>query len=137
MKDASGNVVEVHCSYDPATRGGNTPDGRKVKSTIQWVSAERGVDFEARLYENLFRDETAEDEGKDFIETLNQNSLTVKTGKIEPAVRDSVVGGHYQFERVGYFCMDRDSTADRPIFNRTVQLKDTWAKIEKGQQQKK
>jgi glutaminyl-tRNA synthetase len=136
VKNDQGEVVEVHCTYDPATRGGNTPDGRKVKSTIQWVSAEHGVDFEARLYENLFRDESGEDEVKNFIETLNPNSLAVKIGKIEPAVKDAVVGGHYQFERVGYFCKDRDSTAERAVFNRTVQLKDTWAKIEKGQQKK-
>ncbi|HEY3744574.1 MAG TPA: glutamine--tRNA ligase, partial [Bryobacteraceae bacterium] len=131
VKDEAGEVIEVHCTYDPATRGGNTPDGRKVKSTIQWVSAEYGVDFEARLYENLFHEETEADAGKDFIDTLNPNSLNVKTGKIEPAVRDAVIGGHYQFERIGYFCMDRDSTPKKLVFNRTVQLKDTWAKIEK------
>ena len=131
VKDDAGNVTEVHCTYDPATRGGNTPDGRKVKSTIQWVSADHAVDFEARLYENLFRDETEEDEGKDFIETLNSASLAVKIGKIEPAVKDARVGGHYQFERIGYFCKDRDSTPEKPVFNRTVQLKDTWAKLQK------
>ena len=137
VKDGQGEVVEVHCTYDPATRGGTTPDGRKVKSTIQWVSAQHGVDFEARLYENLFRDETEEDEGKDFIETLNPHSLAVKIGKIEPAVKDAKAGGHYQFERIGYFCMDRDSAAGMPVFNRTVQLKDTWAKVEKGGQKKR
>ena len=131
VKDAAGEIIEVHCTFDPATRGGNTPDGRKVKSTIQWVSAEHAVDFEARLYENLFRDETEEDAGKDFIETLNTESLVVKTGKIEPAVHDAKVGGHYQFERIGYFCKDRDSKPDMPIFNRTVQLKDTWARVQK------
>ena len=131
VKDAQGEILEVHCTYDLATRGGNTPDGRKVKSTIQWVSAEHAVDFEARLYENLFCDETAEDEGKDFIETLNPNSLAMKTGKIEPAVKDARVGGHYQFERIGYFCKDRDSTPTHPVFNRTVMLKDTWARVQK------
>ena len=131
VKNEAGEIVEVHCTYDPATRGGNTPDGRKVKSTLQWVSADHAVDFDARLYENLFRDETAEDEGKDFIETLNAASLAVKAGKIEPAVKDAKVSGHYQFERVGYFCKDRDSTEARPVFNRTVQLKDTWAKLQK------
>ena len=129
VKDAQGEILEVHCTYDLATRGGNTPDGRKVKSTIQWVSAEHAVDFEARLYENLFRDETAEDEGKDFIETLNPNSLAMKIGKIEPSVKDARVGGHYQFERIGYFCKDRDSTPTQPVFNRTVLLKDTWARL--------
>ena len=131
VKNDAGEIIEVHCTYDPTTRGGNTPDGRKVKSTLQWVSAHHAVDFQARLYENLFRDETAEDEGKDFIETLNHASLAIKSGKIEPAVKDAVVGGHYQFERVGYFCKDRDSTPDKPVFNRTVQLKDTWAKLQK------
>ena len=124
VKDDKGEIAEVHCTYDPATRGGNTPDGRKVKSTIQWVSEAHGVDFEARLYENLFSDEN---------ETLNPNSLGVKIGKIEPAVSDSKSGGHYQFERIGYFCKDKDSTAERPVFNRTVQLRDTWAKVEKQQ----
>ena len=131
VKNEAGQVTEVHCTYDPATRGGNTPDGRKVKSTIQWVSADHAVDFQARLYENLFRDETAEDEGKDFIETLNSASLAVKTGKVEPAVKDAKVGGHYQFERIGYFCKDRDSSAEMPVFNRTAQLKDTWARFQK------
>jgi glutaminyl-tRNA synthetase len=136
VKDASGEVVEIHCTYDPATRGGNTPDGRKVKSTIHWVPAAQSVDFEARLYESLFDAEQPDagedaDGAQDFTAHLNPNSLQVRMGKIEPSVRESVPGQRFQFERVGYFCMDRDSTPEKPVFNRTVPLRDTWAKIEK------
>jgi glutaminyl-tRNA synthetase len=136
VKDpATGEVVEIHCTYDPATRGGNTPDGRKVKSTIHWVPAVQAVDFEARLYESLFNAEQPDAEDadgtQDFTANLNPNSLQVRTGKIEPSVRESVPGKRFQFERVGYFCMDRDSTPEKPVFNRTVPLRDTWAKIEK------
>jgi glutaminyl-tRNA synthetase len=137
VKDpATGEVLEIHCTYDPATRGGNTPDGRKVKSTIHWLSARHAVDFEARLYENLFNAEqpdaeTVEGAAQDFASNVNPNSLQVRAGKIEPSVRESVPGKRFQFERVGYFCMDRDSTPEKPVFNRTVQLRDTWAKIEK------
>jgi glutaminyl-tRNA synthetase len=136
VKDADGEVVEIHCTYDPATRGGNTPDGRKVKSTIHWVPAAQAVDFEARLYESLFNTELPDaaadtEEGHDFTANLNPNSLQVRTGKIEPSVREAVPGQRFQFERVGYFCMDRDSTRELPVFNRTVPLRDTWAKIEK------
>jgi glutaminyl-tRNA synthetase len=137
VKDDKGEVVEVHCTYDPATRGGTTPDGRKVKSTIQWVSAAHAAEVEVRLYESLFRDASDEDNGKDFLETLNPNSLEVKTAQIEPSVATAKPGALYQFERVGYFCMDKDSTPGRPVFNRTVGLRDTWAKIEKSQQSPK
>ena len=136
VKDASGRVVEVHCTYDPATRGGNAPDGRKVKSTIHWVSAAHAVDAEARLYENLFLRENPNDasEGKEFTDYLNPNSLEVVAGcKVEPALAGAAPGSRFQFERLGYFCVDRDSTGGKLVFNRTVALRDTWAKIEKSQ----
>jgi len=136
VKDpVTGEVLEVHCTYDPETRGGNTPpDGRKVKSTIHWVSAAHALDMEARLYENLF---LAENDGDDdFLASLNQNSLVLMAGKIEPSVKSAPAGTRYQFERVGYFCVDPDSTPERPVFNRTVALRDTWAKIDKAQKPK-
>lgn len=139
VKDpTSGDVVEVHCTYDPATRGGNAPpDGRKVKSTIHWVSAAHAINAEVRLYDNLFRveDPNQTPEGQDFTANLNPNSLEVlKTAKLEPSLRGAGHGDRYQFERLGYFCVDRDSTAENLAFNRTVALRDTWAKIEKAQQ---
>ncbi|MGH9769984.1 MAG: glutamine--tRNA ligase/YqeY domain fusion protein, partial [Blastocatellia bacterium] len=133
VKDADGNVVELHCTYDPATRGGNTPDGRKVKSTIHWVSAAHAVDAEVRLYDTLFTKEDPNDvgEGQDFTANLNPNSLDVLTGcKVEPSLRDAAPGARYQFERMGYFCVDPDSAPGKPVFNRTIGLRDTWAKIE-------
>jgi glutaminyl-tRNA synthetase len=133
VKDAEGNVVELHCTYDPATRGGNTPDGRKVKSTIHWVSAAHAVDAEVRLYDNLFAKEDPDEveEGQDFTANLNPNSLEVLTGcKVEPGLRDAEPGARYQFERMGYFCVDPDSAPGKPVFNRTIGLRDTWAKIE-------
>jgi glutaminyl-tRNA synthetase len=133
VKDADGNVVELHCTYDPETRGGNTPDGRKVKSTIHWVSAAHAVDAEVRLYDTLFTKENPNDveEGQDFTANLNPNSLEVLTGcKAEPSLRDATPGALYQFERMGYFSVDSDSTAGKPVFNRTIGLRDTWAKIE-------
>jgi glutaminyl-tRNA synthetase len=134
VKDAAGNVVEVHCTHDPATRGGNTPDGRKVKSTIHWVSAEHAVDAEVRLYDKLFAKENPGDveDGQNWLDNLNPNSLEVVQGaKVEPSLRGAAVGTRLQFERLGYFCVDPDSTVDTPVFNRTVALRDTWAKIEK------
>jgi len=134
VKDAEGNVVEVHCSYDPATRGGNTPDGRKVKSTIHWVSAATAVEGEVRIYDNLFsvEDPNQVPEGQEFTVNLNPNSLqVVKSAKLEPCLKDAVAGNRYQFERLGYFCVDKDSTAEHLVFNRTVALRDTWAKVEK------
>src|SRR5215510_13386570 len=133
VKDADGNVVELHCVYDPATRGGNTPDGRKVKSTIHWVSAAHAVDAEVRLYDNLFtkEDPNEVEEGHDFTANLNPNSLEVLTDcKVEPSLRDAAAGARYQFERMGYFCVDPDSAPGKPVFNRTIGLRDTWAKIE-------
>jgi glutaminyl-tRNA synthetase len=133
VKDPEGNVVELHCTYDPETRGGNTPDGRKVKSTIHWVSAANAVDAEVRLYDNLFNKENPDEveEGQDFTANLNPNSLEVLTGcKVEPSLRDAASGARYQFERMGYFCADSDSAPGKPVFNRTIGLRDTWAKIE-------
>ena len=132
VKNNAGEVIEVHCTYDPATRGGTTPDGRKVKSTIHWVSAEHALECEARLYDNLLLDDQAVgEEDREFIDLLNPNSLEVREIKIEPSVRDAKPGAKYQFERVGYFCVDNDSTPDKPVFNRTVGLRDAWAKIAK------
>ena len=134
--EKTGDVTEIHCTYDPATRGGNAPDGRKVKSTIHWVSAAHAIDAEARLYENLFtrEDPNQTDEGENFTANLNPHSLEVLTGcKLEPSLRDAAEGNRYQFERLGYFCVDPDSTPGKPIFNRTVALRDTWGKIEKAQ----
>jgi glutaminyl-tRNA synthetase len=134
VKNDEGEVVEVHCSYDPATRGGNTPDGRKVKSTIHWVAEATAVDAEVRIYENLFTKENPNEvsEGEDFTANLNPLSLEViEKAKIEPSLANAAVGGRYQFERLGYFCVDRDSKPGKLVFNRTVALKDTWAKLEK------
>jgi len=133
VKDADGNVVELRCAYDPETRGGNTPDGRKVKSTIHWVSAAHAVDAEIRLYDNLFMKENPNEveEGQDFTANLNPNSMETLTGcKVEPSLRNAAPGARYQFERMGYFCADPDSTPGKPVFNRTIGLRDTWAKIE-------
>jgi glutaminyl-tRNA synthetase len=134
VKDDKGEVVEVHCTYDPATRGGTTPDGRKVKSTIHWVSAGHAVDAEVRLYDNLFVKEDPDQAaaGQDFISNLNPQSLeTVPAAKVEPALAKAEVGLRCQFERLGYFCLDSDSVPGKPVFNRTVALKDAWAKVEK------
>jgi glutaminyl-tRNA synthetase len=134
VKNEAGEVAEIHCTYDPATRGGNAPDGRRVKSTIHWVSAAHAIDAEVRLYDSLFSCENPNDapEGQDFTANLNPNSLEVITGcKLEPALRDAPVGSRYQFERLGYFCVDSDTAPGKPVFNRTVALRDTWAKIEK------
>jgi glutaminyl-tRNA synthetase len=136
VKDEKGEVVEVHCTYDPATRGGNAPDGRKVKSTIHWVSAAQAVDAEVRLYDNLFtlEDPNQTSDGQDFTSNLNPRSLEVLTGcKLEPSLLDAAEGSRYQFERLGYFCVDPDATPGQPVFNRTVALRDTWARIEKAQ----
>ena len=134
VKNDKGEVVEVHCTYDPATRGGNAPDGRKVKSTIHWVSAHHAIDAEVRLYDKLFIKENPDDveEGQEFTANLNPNSLEVVTyAKLEPSLANATAGSRYQFERIGYFCVDPDSRPGKPAFNRTVALKDTWAKMEK------
>ncbi len=137
VKDETGEAVEIHCTYDPATRGGNSPDGRKVKSTIHWVSASHAIDAEVRLYDNLFTREDPDetDEGETFTANLNPHSLEVLAGaKLEPSLAGAQEGDRYQFERLGYFCVDRDSTPGKPVFNRTVALRDTYAKIEKARQ---
>jgi glutaminyl-tRNA synthetase len=139
VKNDRGEVVEVHCTYDPATRGGNAPDGRKVKSTIHWVSAAHAIDAEVRLYDKLFtvEDPNQVEEGQDFTANLNPNSLEViGQAKLEPSLANAPVEGRYQFERLGYFCVDPDSKPGHPVFNRTVALKDTWAKVEKKIDQK-
>jgi glutaminyl-tRNA synthetase len=136
VKNEQDEIVEVHCTYDPATRGGNAPDGRKVKATIHWVSAAHAVDAEVRIYQNLFLQENPGDveAGKDVLDNLNPNSLEViANAKLEPSLADATVGARYQFERLGYFCVDPDSKPGKPIFNRTIALKDTWAKVEKKQ----
>jgi glutaminyl-tRNA synthetase len=138
VKNEKGEAVELHCTYDPQTRGGNSPpDGRKVKATIHWVSAAHAIDAEVRLYDKLFTkpDPSEVEDGQDFTANLNLNSLEVLRGcKIEPSLASAAIGSRYQFERVGYFCADPDSKPGRPVFNRTVALKDTWAKIEKKAQ---
>ncbi len=134
VKDAEGNVVEVHCTYDPASRGGNSPDGRKVKSTMHWVSAAHAMSAEVRLYDKLFTksDPNEYAEGGSFLDNLNPDSLEIiADAKLEPSLAEAAVGDRFQFERVGYFCLDPDSTAGKLVFNRTLALKDTWAKIEK------
>ena len=134
VKDDSGEVVEVHCTYDPATRGGNSLDGRKVKSTIHWVSAAHAIDAEVRLYDKLFtkEDPNQVDEGQEFTANLNPNSLEVIAhAKLEPSLANAPIGSRYQFERLGYFSVDPDSRPGHLVFNRTVALKDAWAKIEK------
>jgi glutaminyl-tRNA synthetase len=140
VKNDAGEVIEVHCTYDPATQSGNAPDGRKVKSTIHWVSAEHAIDAEVRLYENLFATENPGDvpEGQDFTVNLNPNSLEILTGaKLEPSLASAGPGDRYQFERLGYFCADLDSKPGALVFNRTVPLRDTWAKIEKREKSSK
>jgi len=129
-KDANGEVTVVHCTYDPASRGGNSPDGRKVKSTIHWVSAEHALTFEARLYESLLLEDAPQSD--DIAAQLNPHSLVVKgDAKIEPSAKGAAHNAHFQFERVGYFSVDLDSTDEKLVCNRTVQLRDTWAKIDK------
>ncbi len=133
VRDAAGSVVEVHCTYDPETRGGEAPDGRKVRGTLHWVSARHAVDAEVRLYDRLFMEEDPEavEEGGSFIDNLNPESLQVLTAcKVEPSLAGSRSGDRFQFMRVGYFCTDPDTTRDRLVFNRTIELRDTWGKIQ-------
>jgi glutaminyl-tRNA synthetase len=132
VKNDKGEVVEVHCTYDPATRGGNAPDGRKVKSTIHWVSAAHAIDAEVRIYDKLFTKEDPNEVEGEFTANLNPNSLEViAQAKLEPSLASAPIEARYQFERLGYFCVDPDSKPGHPVFNRTVALKDTWAKVEK------
>ena len=130
IKDSGGNIIEIHCTYDPETKGGRSSDGRKVKGTLHWVSLAHAINAEVRLYDRLFKvpDPSIE---SDFLKALNPNSLTVMNDcKLEPDLQNSIIGKTYQFERLGYFCKDQNSQ-EIPIFNRTVPLRDSWAKIEK------
>jgi glutaminyl-tRNA synthetase len=138
IKDpATGQIVELRCTYDPSTRGGNAPDGRKVKGTIHWVSAAHAVPVEVRLYDHLFATPFPEDvpKGQDYKINLNPRSLEIlPTCYLEPSAKGAKAGDRFQFERLGYFCVDsKDSGPGRPVFNRSVTLADTWAKIEKTQ----
>jgi glutaminyl-tRNA synthetase len=133
IKDSGSNIKELHCTYDPATRGGDAPDGRKVKSTLHWVSAGQALPVQVRLYDHLFTKENPDEvaDGQDFTVNLNQNSLEiVNNAMVEPSLKGAGALNRFQFERLGYFCVDPDSTNDKLIFNRTVGLKDTWAKIQ-------
>ena len=137
--EKTGEIKEIHCTYDPATRGGDAPDGRKVKATMHWVSAEHSLNAEVRLYDHLFEkpDPDNPKDDADFKTYLNPASLEVlKDCRLEPALADAKPGSRFQFERLGYFCVDPDSSGDRPVFNRTVTLRDTWAKIQKSQKKK-
>ncbi len=137
-KDAKGEITEIHCTYDPATRGGDAPDKRKVKATLHWVSAPHSLEAEVRLYETLFTKEDPNDfeEGKEFTDYLNPKSLELLSScRVEPGLKNAAPGSKYQFERMGYFCVDSGySTPERLVFNRTVTLKDEWAKIQKAKQ---
>ncbi len=131
--DEQGNIIELHCTYDPESRGGTSPDKRKVRGTLHWVCAQHAAALEVRLYEHLFLTENpnAVEDGKSFLDYLNPSSLQKITAQCEPSLMHCAVGERMQFERLGYFCVDYDNSDDKPIFNRTVTLKDTWAKLEK------
>jgi len=138
VKDENGEVIELHCTYDPETRGGDAPDGRKVKATLHWVSEAHALEAEVRLYDHLFSTPDPEDvpEDVDYKSNLNPDSLQVLSGcKLEPSLKEAAPGSRFQFERLGYFCVDtRESTPGKPVFNRTVTLRDTWARLEKQQE---
>jgi glutaminyl-tRNA synthetase len=139
VKDEAGEIVELHCTYDPATRGGDAPDGRKVRGTLHWVSAPHALEAEVRLYDRLFvnPDPFDVEEGEDFTASINPDSLQVSTCMIEPTVKGAAPGTRLQFERKGYFCVDPDSTDEWLVFNRTITLRDSWAKIEKQMRQQR
>jgi glutaminyl-tRNA synthetase len=132
VKDAEGEIVEIHCTYDPETKGGDSPDGRKVKGTIHWVSAEKSIPAEIRLYDRLFTVEKPDgDKDKDFKEFLNPDSLQIIEARIEPHLAKVAEPGYRcQFERIGYFCADPDTTSSKLVFNRTVPLRDSWGKAQ-------
>src|SRR5262245_61729380 len=135
VKDTTGEIVELRCTYDPATRGGDAPDGRRVKGTLHWVSAPHAITAEVRLYDRLFTVEDPERDERPFTDYLNAGSLEVLTGcKVEPSLAAAGIAARVQFERLGYFCVDPDSTPGALVFNRTVSLRDSWAKIEQRQQ---
>ncbi|MBJ80186.1 MAG: hypothetical protein CMH60_02595 [Myxococcales bacterium] len=126
-------MIEIRCTYDPATKGGNAPDGRKVKATMHWVSASHAVEAKVRQYENLFFTETP-GQDDDYLEAINRDSFSILTGcMLEPALAKATVGDALQFERLGYYCADPDGTPKQPVFNRTVGLRDTWAKVQRQQ----
>jgi glutaminyl-tRNA synthetase len=133
VKDASGTVTELRCTYDPQTRGGDAPDGRRVRATLHWVAAPTAVPAEIRLYDHLFVKPDPDDvePGQTYLDNLNPDSLRTMNGVVEPGIAGAAPGTLYQFERLGYFCVDRDAAPGKPVFNRTVTLRDTWAKIEK------
>lgn len=134
IKDVNGEIIELRCTYDPASKGGQSPDGRKVKGTLHWVSAEKAVDAEVRLYDRLFYTENpdiVEEEGLNFISNINPDSLTVINAKVEPSFAVAKIEDKFQFERLGYFCIDKDTRAEKLVFNRTVGLRDSWAKMNK------
>jgi glutaminyl-tRNA synthetase len=136
VKDAGGEIVELRCTYDPATRGGDSPDGRKVKATLHWVSAAHAKPAEVRLYDRLFsvEDPERDEAGKTFIDYLNPGSLEILTGcQTEPSLAGAAAGSRFQFERLGYFNVDSDSRRGAPVFNRIVSLRDTWARIQKAE----
>ncbi len=140
VKDENGEIVELHCTYDPETRGGNAPDGRKVKATMHWVSATHALEAEVRLYDHLFTKEFPADvaEDEDWLDGLNPESLTVlPTCYVEPSVANAEPGTRYQFERKGYFCVDPDSCGDELVFNRTLTLRDSWARMQRQQAKQK
>ena len=131
--EKTGEIVALHCTYDPASRGGTTSDGRKVKGTIHWVSARHVITAEVRLYDRLFLHDNPEETGDDFMKYMNPDSLKVITGYLEPSLAGAKPSDMFQFERLGYFCVDSvDSVSGNLVFNRTVPLRDSWAKIEKG-----
>jgi glutaminyl-tRNA synthetase len=136
VKNQAGEIVEVHATYDPSTRGGDAPDGRKVKSTIHWVSARHAKEAEFRMYDRLFMKEDPEEGEEGFLACLNPDSLHILHGFVEPLLAQTAPADRFQFERLGYFATDQDSTPDKPVFNLTVTLKDTWAKIEKANKSK-
>jgi glutaminyl-tRNA synthetase len=138
--EETGEIVELHCTYDPESRGGSTPDGRKVRGTLHWVSASHALEAEVRMYEQLFSVPYPDDveEGEDFTDNLNPNSLEVLTGcMVEPGLAEAAPGDRFQFMRKGYFCVDPDSADGRLVFNLTIPLRDTWAKILKAQKKGK
>ncbi len=132
IKDADGNITELHCTYDPQSGNGSSSDGRKVKGVIHWVSAKHAIKSEIRLYNNLFmkEDPNSIEEGKTFLDYINPDSMQVASAYIEPSLKDSKVGDKFQFERIGYFCVDKDTTPENIVFNRAVSLKDSWSKIQ-------
>jgi len=139
VKDDNGEITEIHCTYDPLSKGGKSPDGRKVKATLHWVSAKDAVETEVRLYDRLFKNESPQNvEGDgDFIDNINPESLKIVTGFVEPFVKNAKVLDKFQFERLGYFCVDKDSTNSKLVFNRTVTLRDAWTRKNKNQQNQK